>query len=522
MIKGALFDIDDTLYSHIDKNVPPLTIKALKKLKEKNIKIGVCTSRDPGEMAFFPKEFTDMFDCLITSTGAVTFIKDKYFKSYSLDKDSVNQYIDYFKKNNISYYFSDINGDICFWGDKKLVEDGFLLNACKGKVFFQEYLDEEINNLGFFNVTDKQLEDIKNINPQSYLSIWGHSGHIAPNYVDKSFGLMKFCQMFSFTTDEIIAFGDGSNDDLMLKMAGIGVATDDAKENTKQSADYVCKKSIEDGGIYDALCDLKIIEEDIYESKIFFFDNDSTLFDHSKKGKQVRDSVYLALNKLKENGYKICLNTSRGYKEMFNVPKKLLDLFDDICLLSGAYIIHDEKIDYICMDKEDVQRIIKECDEAGLTYRYATTDGGGYLNRHDTEKEQLFYQLYEMVPPIKKYENEEVLHFIVYSDDETRDKICSKLTNSSYDFLSISTELEPKNINKGTTLLRVCERYGIDPKYACAIGDSGNDISMFKVAGLSICMGNGASEAKKNADYITDKTYEDGIYNCLKHFNFVD
>ena len=41
MIKGALFDIDDTLYSHKIKAVPSLTLKALDKLREKGIKIGV-------------------------------------------------------------------------------------------------------------------------------------------------------------------------------------------------------------------------------------------------------------------------------------------------------------------------------------------------------------------------------------------------------------------------------------------------------------------------------------------------
>ena len=74
------------------------------------------------------------------------------------------------------------------------------------------------------------------------------NGWNAELYLDKSFGLLKFCQQYGFTTDEVIAFGDGGNDDVMLEMAGIGVAVKNSKENTKKAADYICKKSIEDGG----------------------------------------------------------------------------------------------------------------------------------------------------------------------------------------------------------------------------------------------------------------------------------
>ena len=260
MIKGALFDIDDTLYSHKTHAVPELTIKALNKLKEKGIIIGVCTSREVGEMYSLPKELLELVDCQIVATGAISYVKDKYYKGYTLDKEIVRKYIDYFNKNNISYHFSDINGDSCYWGDKNLVEDGFLMRLCKGHLFYQEYEDEDITNLGFYNVTDEQLEDIKNINPKAYLSLWGNSGHIAPNLVDKSFGLLKFCQLFSFTPDEVVSCGDGSNDDLMLKMSGIGIATCDAKDNTKKVATYICKETIEDGGIYNALVALKIID----------------------------------------------------------------------------------------------------------------------------------------------------------------------------------------------------------------------------------------------------------------------
>ena len=523
MIKGALFDVDDTLFSHKTHRVPSLTMKALKKLRDKGIKIGICTSREVGEMYSIPKDLLDLLDCQIAATGAVSFVKDKYYKGYTLDKDVVRKYIDYFDKNNISYHFSDLNGDSCYWGDKSLVEDGFLMKMCKGHVYYQQYEDEDITNLCFYNVSDEQLEHIKSINPKAYLSLWGHSGHIAPNFVDKGFGLLKFCEIFGFTSDEVLACGDGSNDDLMLEMAGLSIATDDAKENTKLAADYVCSKSIDDGGIYEALIELKVIGADPRNIKAFFFDNDSTIFNHSGKGEKILPSTIEALKKLRKNGYKVCMITSRGYDEMCNVPNDVKVLFDDLCLLSGAYnVSSDGNIDMTPMDKKCVIGMINKLDTMDVTYRYATSDGGGYINRHEESKEDIFRRLYEMVPSVKKYEGEDVYHLLAYISKEDADKMYEDFKNIEYSHVGTCAEYSPLNVDKGWALQKMCKKYGISLDEACAFGDSGNDIPMFNKAGLAICLGNGSNVAKEYADYITDNIFEDGLEKALKHFNYID
>ena len=402
-----------------------------------------------------------------------------------------------------------------------MVEDGFMLKLCNGHVFYQKYDDEDITNLGFYHVTEKQLEDIKSINPNAYLSLWGNSGHIAPNFVDKSFGVLKFCQIFSFTPDELIAVGDGSNDDIMLEMVQIGIATIDAKDKTKQAADYVCKKPIEEGGIYDALVHLKIIEDDFKDYDAFFFDNDSTLFDHTPGNKYIHDSVYEALTKLKKRGKKLCMITSRGYDEMFNVPKDFLELFDDVNMLSGGYNLSKGEISIEYIDQEVVKKAIELFDKYELTYRYCTDDGGGYLNRHDKDKEDLFYNLYEMTPPLKKYEGEKVLHLLFYADKDLRMRIKNELGDISYSDLSIAGEISPSGISKGTSMEKTCKKYGVPLEKACAFGDSGNDIDMLKKAGLGICLENGSKDAKEAADYITDSVDQDGVYKALVKFGLI-
>jgi len=518
MIKGALFDIDDTLYSHKMKAVPTLTIKALDELKKKGIKIGVCTSRRTSEMDGIPKEILDRVDCEILDTGAVTMVKDKYYKAYSINCSDVIRYTEYFKANNISYHYTDINGDTYFFGDKKIITEHNGLSLVKKNILFKEYEDEEITSLFFYRLTDEQVEYIKNIKPNQYISWWGNSGSIGPELVDKSFGLLKFCQIFSFTTDEVIAFGDGGNDDVMLQMAGIGVAIKSGKPNTIASADYVCTKEIEDGGIYEALLDLKILDRVMYDPKIFFFDNDSTLFCHVNS--TVYETTYDALQKLKDKGCKLCMNTSRSYEEMYNVPKRLLDMMDDLNLLGGAYCIHKDDIEVHYIEEETATKLIKLFEKHNLTYRYCTGDGKGYLNRID-DYADLFKKLYDMIPPQKDYEGERVTHLLFYADRDLAKEIYRQVPEASFSFLRLGAEISPYGIDKGSSLIATTKHYGYDLKDTCAFGDSGNDITMLKNAHLGICMGNGYYDCKQVADYITDTTDNDGVAKAMKHFGFI-
>ncbi|MBR4484123.1 MAG: HAD family phosphatase, partial [Erysipelotrichaceae bacterium] len=280
MIKGILFDIDDTLFSHETEQVPRQTLKALDKLKEKGYKLGVCTSRIAAEMGRFPRDFLDRFDCKIVGTGATTIVEGDYFKSYTIDVNKARAYTNYFEEHDISYHYADINGDVYYWGDLDEVNNGHWLSYASGNVKFKPYEGEEVTNLFYYHAKEEEVPEIAAIDEGALISSWGTSGNICAPLVDKSFGLLKFCQVFSLTTDEVCACGDGGNDDVMLEMAGIGIAVSDAKENTKAAADYICRKSIEEGGLYDAFVDLGLIEEDHYEMKMFCFDNDSTLLDH--------------------------------------------------------------------------------------------------------------------------------------------------------------------------------------------------------------------------------------------------
>ncbi len=54
-------------------------------------------------------------------------------------------------------------------------------------------------------------------------------------------------QKLGINREEVIACGDGYNDITMLQFAGLGVAMENATEQTKKAADYITLSNDDDG-----------------------------------------------------------------------------------------------------------------------------------------------------------------------------------------------------------------------------------------------------------------------------------
>ena len=52
------------------------------------------------------------------------------------------------------------------------------------------------------------------------------------------------------------------------------------------------------------------------------------------------------------------------------------------------------------------------------------------------------------------------------------------------------------------------------------LGDNGNDVTMLRYAGVSVCMGDGSEEAKAAAKYLTGPHTEDGLAQAIERFAF--
>ena len=63
----------------------------------------------------------------------------------------------------------------------------------------------------------------------------------------KASGLERLVQRWGITPEQCVAFGDGGNDLEMLKYCGRGYAMENAPDNVKKAADYICPSNNQDG-----------------------------------------------------------------------------------------------------------------------------------------------------------------------------------------------------------------------------------------------------------------------------------
>lgn len=258
--------------------------------------------------------------------------------------------------------------------------------------------------------------------------------------------------------------------------------------------------------------------------KAVFFDIDGTILDEKN---YIPKSTVEAIHKLQARGNYAFLCTGRS--RAFVKNKALLAIgFDGIISGCGTMIeFHEEVVYYKKLELEEVKKTIaflKEQNVAvimeGRFRLFVDEDDFGsdmYIARlrHEVGK--------ELVPITGNEENWEVSKFSCATERADLELVKRGLSGR-YELLVHDIpvmEIVPKGCSKGTGILKVCEKLGIDPADTYAVGDSVNDLPMFEVAGHSIAMGNANDAVKQKASYVTRTLHEDGIYDAMEHFGLL-
>jgi Cof subfamily protein (haloacid dehalogenase superfamily) len=72
--------------------------------------------------------------------------------------------------------------------------------------------------------------------------------------------------------------------------------------------------------------------------------------------------------------------------------------------------------------------------------------------------------------------------------------------------------------NKGAVVDHLSRALAIPAERTATIGDSPNDLLMFRKSGLSIAMGNASEEVKREADAVTDSYHDEGFAKAVERF----
>lgn len=273
--------------------------------------------------------------------------------------------------------------------------------------------------------------------------------------------------------------------------------------------------------------------------KYIFLDIDGTLF--STAIGKIPESAVEAMELARKNGHKLFLCTGRSLAE---VVKYLNTDVDGFILGAGSMVyvegkrIYDHPIDHC-----SISRIKRTVKAAGLGYSLEGTAGAycspegyesllQYFSGGETDRQKQIEKCMENCTYPETFgseENDSIYKVCAFGKSwkPLYPKLEKKLESPFIltkvldlpDF--VIGEITDGNISKGNGIEKILEHYEAEEFDAIGVGDSANDIPMFRKCGTSIAMGNSTSETKEAATYITTDILKDGIWNAFVHFGLI-
>lgn len=268
--------------------------------------------------------------------------------------------------------------------------------------------------------------------------------------------------------------------------------------------------------------------------KLIAIDMDGTLL-NSKN--QISKRNLSALYKAMEKGLYVVLSTGRILRSAFYYSN-IIELNNPIVACNGAVVTCKDEEDIIYENKINIdtsKNIIQLADDFNMKYYFYSKDtfftkefhegikryygsGGEVLTQQGIKLEIL-----ENIPEFLETKEDAIYKFFFVEDDET------KLSNfreelNSIEGINISSsrnnniEIMNEGASKGNALEYLCNGLNIEKSQVIAIGDNENDISMLKIAGLAVAMGNGDDMIKEHSHLITGTNDEDGVAQIIEKY----
>lgn len=264
-LKLICTDIDGTLVLDDHVSIPEQNIEALLQAQRNGVKVALVSGRGVFSQQRFVKGLLlDQYDgFLIAFTGAkiVTAKRLEVLFGLPLAMADIRMVFD---------YVSPLGMDIMIYDD----EEGIMYATTDNKF---TRLDQQVTGMAFrllenMDYTpsfttykciiagspeklDEYLDGIKEKFSAKY-SITRSSSVFAEfnlNGASKGNAIRMLAKRLSITTEEVLAVGNGENDELMLTLAGMSAAPSDAMEEAKRSAKYLCTRRNADGALAEAI-----------------------------------------------------------------------------------------------------------------------------------------------------------------------------------------------------------------------------------------------------------------------------
>ncbi|MWC31370.1 Cof-type HAD-IIB family hydrolase [Paenibacillus sp. MMS18-CY102] len=247
-LQNCFFDVDGTLTHDADGSISESTREAIGTLISKGIRVVAATGR-PFSMCEVLQELG--IETFITANGAYVMHNNEVIHKVAMDPHTVREITAFAQTNRhgLSFYTDS------YWTNG--VQDEMMGQALQetlsihaAPAVHEDICSQEIYLLCLF-ATDEVAERYLTAFPHLIFRRWHpYVLSVLQEEVSKSLAISEVLRYFGIDRSEAIAFGDGDNDIDMLELAGLGIAMGNGSEKAKRAADFITKKSSEDGIAY--------------------------------------------------------------------------------------------------------------------------------------------------------------------------------------------------------------------------------------------------------------------------------
>jgi Cof subfamily protein (haloacid dehalogenase superfamily) len=254
--------------------------------------------------------------------------------------------------------------------------------------------------------------------------------------------------------------------------------------------------------------------------KIVFFDIDGTLLDHDKN---LPLSTKRALEELKNNGVFVAIATGRA-PFMFESLRSELGI-DSFVSFNGQYVVFENQVIYQNpLDTDEIEKFLKETKKNDHPLVFLTEKTMKATVEHHSYIEESLGTLKFPHPESDPhfYENRNIYQSLLFCEEEKEQYYRKEYPSFSFvRWHPYSVDVLPFGGSKAEGIKKMIERLNFELEDVYAFGDGLNDIEMLKAVGTGVAMGNGAPEAKENANLITSDVDNNGIWNGLKELKLI-
>ncbi len=263
-----------------------------------------------------------------------------------------------------------------------------------------------------------------------------------------------------------------------------------------------------------------------------FIDIDNTLIPYRSKNLTISLENTLVIKTAQKQGIYVVIASGRSYNDAIKVQKQLR--FNEY----GDYLISNNAASIDKVGEEPKKIWEKEIDPLLTNKIIEYGKKNNFLIKFSQDPKYYGHVKYKLLGYVlKKYGHEVVDYSLLdLSIEGTRRKMgiipqtfsLKKIEQITNDLRNQFPELEivlsgpgrfieinEKNISKASGLKILAEDLDLDLGQCVAIGDSGNDVEMFKVVGIPIVMSNASPEVKKYAKFETIHAKKSGVAKAI-------